>query len=45
MTITVTHNVQEIKITATYAGSSTIINPVICKQGQGFDGIVNGGTA
>lgn len=44
MAITVTQNVTKYNITVTQSGNSISLQPIICKDGDSWDGIVNGGT-
>lgn len=42
--MTVTYNIQKIDTTVTYNGQPVKVQTVICKQGESFDGVIDGGT-
>lgn len=44
MTITIEQDVTPVTITLEQSSNTVVVNPVVCKAGEGFDGIVDGGT-
>lgn len=45
MSITATRQVIEVEVTATRNGQSVVLQPILVKGGEAFDGIIDGGTA